>query len=414
MSAQAYLNKSFITRTAVTVGLFLSLLGAGCQPKSSRVYKVVHSLSRTEPQSPYNSEAWISEGKSFRPEQGPPLLERYADAPDRGVEVNIEPANQTGSTYHIGPGDVVQLKIYQLLDLNREEVLLQEVDRRGLIYVPMLNYVPVAGLTCEQVRDELIRRLGQEYIRDPQVDVDVQRYGSKQVMVLGAVRRPGALVLETDCAPLLDVISQAGGISSNAAPDIEILRRAYQQDRYNSSMITNAGWVSNAAGANYSNREIIPISKLFAQSDEQVNPVIYPGDVVKVPNNSEGFIYISGEIEQPGAKMFRRPLNIMQVVAYAGGLKYAAEEKKCKIVRRTPTGGEKTITVNLEKIRNGEQANLLLAQNDTITIPANGFKKFLEELDRIFLRGIRVGADASYNAGYEMGWPTPVGATIKK
>ena len=307
----------------------------------------------------------------------------------------------------MGPGDVVQLKIDQLLDLNKQETLVQEVDRRGLIYVPMLDYVSVAGLTCEQLRQELTQRLGQEFIRQPQVEVAVQRYGSKQIMVLGAVRRPGVLTLETDCAPLLDVISLAGGISNAAAPDIEIFRGAYKPDRYGSNILTPAGGMASPQSVYYDNREIIPISHLFTRAGEQINPLIYPGDVVNVPNLTEGFIYISGEVRQPGAKPFRRPLTIMQAVACAGGLNFAAEEKKCKIVRRTPTGGEKVVTVDLKKISKGEQANLLLAQNDTISIPANGWKKFLEELDRLFIRAVRVGADITYDAGYQMGIPKP-------
>ncbi|MCP4712556.1 MAG: hypothetical protein GY869_28355 [Planctomycetes bacterium] len=127
---------------------------------------------------------------------------------------------------------------------------------------------------------------------------------------------------------------------------------------------------------------------------------------MKVPRESDGYIYISGEVEQPGSKAFRRPLTILQAITCAGGLTFAAEEKECEIVRRTPTGGEQVIMVDLKKIREGKAANILMAQNDTVHLKANGFKKFLEELDRMFLRAVRVGAEVRYDAGGEMGIPS--------
>ena len=398
MGTQTMTNKRFIIWTGVVVVFMLLFLSSGCQQKSSRVYKVAYSQSRGIPGGPNISNEWELQDNMV----APVMVKQVMPA---SHPLNIVEPPRASQGYHIGPGDVVQLKIFQLLDLNRDEVLVQEVDRRGLIYVPMLNYVPVAGLTGEQLRVELIRRLGQEFIRDPQVEVKIQRYGSKQVMVLGMVSHPGALVLDSDSAPLLDVISKAGGIGNGAAPDIEILRGAYQPDRYGSGILTPVGFGSNKTGL-YSSREIVPVSMLFARGAGQLNPMIYPGDIVKVPRESDGYIYISGEVEQPGSKSFRRPLTILQAITCAGGLTFAAEEKNCEIIRRTPTGGEQVITVDLKKIRQGKAANILMAQNDTVILKANGFKKVLEELDRMFLRAVRVGADVRYDAGGEMGIPS--------
>ena len=401
MGTQAMTIKRFILRAVVATGfVVLFLLSGGCQPKSSRVYKVAYSQGRGVPGDPQISNEW-----ELQENWAVSAAERQALPASHSLNI-IEPP-RASQVYHIGPGDVVQLKIFQLLDLNREEVLVQEVDRRGLIYVPLLNYVPAAGLTSEQLRAELVHRLGQEFIRDPQVEVKIQRFGSKEVMVLGAVSRPGSLVLDSDSAPLLDVISQVGGINNSAAPDIEILRGAYQPERYGNGMLTPVGFDSGENG--YNSREIVPVSMLFARGEGQLNPMIYPGDVVKVPHESEGYIYVSGEVEQPGAKSFRRPLTIMQAITCAGGLKFTAEERECQIIRRTATGAEQVLTVDLKKISAGTAANILMAQNDTVVLKANGWKKFLEGLDHLFQRTVRVGADVTYDAGGEMGIPTTTG-----
>ena len=109
----------------------------------------------------------------------------YADAvPVHGVAGTTGTAGPLTAErgYHIGVGDVLEVKVNQLLELNREEKLLLEVDRSGQIYLPLLNHVKVASLTTEQVRRELLRRLGREYIRDPKVDVSIKHYNSKKVM----------------------------------------------------------------------------------------------------------------------------------------------------------------------------------------------------------------------------------------
>ena len=365
----------------------LTLSHGGCQQKPPRVYKVASSSNRG-----YHSEGpnvgQIRNHSNYRT-QTPPL-----------------PTEMAADGYHIGPADVLEIRIYQLLELEKQEVLLPTVDRRGQIYLPLVNHVQAAGLTCEQLRRELIVRLGREFIRDPKVDVGIKEYASKEVLVLGAVGRPGRLALQTDRTTLLNLIGQAGGISSEAAPDIEILRGAYQSDQaHNDRMLTNTSWSDDSLQAGW-NRVVVPVVRLFAETGEQINPFIYPGDVVKVPHRTEGFVYIAGEVKQPGAKEFRRPLNILQAVTCAGGTTKIAQENKCKIVRLTPEGAEKIIVVDLSKIQKGKQPNLLLAQNDTIFIPFNPTKKFFDDLDNMIRRGINAGVDVTYDAGYDMGLPT--------
>jgi polysaccharide biosynthesis/export protein len=310
----------------------------------------------------------------------------------------------TLDTYHIGPGDTLTIKVYQLLEIEKEALLDVPVDPTGQVYLPLLNHVQVAGMTCDQLRRELVSRLGQEFIRDPQVSVSVKTFGSKEVMVLGMVHKPGALPLPADSVTLMDVIGLAGGITGEAAPVIEILRGAYDPA---STMPAGSHdpW-QPARGAHY-RREQVPVVRLFAQDGKKLNPVIYPGDVVRVPADSEGVVYLDGEVRQPGAKNFRRPLNVLQAVSTAGGLTDVAGSKKCKVVRRTTDGDEKVILVDLDKVRQGKQDNLVLARNDTILVPADPVKQFFAGLSRFFRMGVNGGVDMTYDAGADTGMTTP-------
>ena len=305
-----------------------------------------------------------------------------------------------GRGYHIGVGDVLEVKINQLLELDREEKLLLEVDGSGQIYLPLLNHVKVASLTTEQVRQELLQRLSREYIRNPKVDVSIKHYNSKKVMVLGKVRKPGALVLQSDSSTLLDVIARSGGLVKGSGPNIEILRGGYSAGPSN-------GWNRSVQSYNSRDRLVVSVSQLFSEEGAgQINPTIYPGDVIKVRPADEGHVYFSGEVKKPGAKTFRRPLTILQAVSCAGGTTNIAAEGKCKIIRRNESGMEKEIIVDLKEIREGKHVNLLLARNDTIIVPVDPTKKFFDDMDKMFRRGVNAGVSVTYDAATEMGIPT--------
>ncbi len=300
--------------------------------------------------------------------------------------------------YTVGTGDILGIKIYQLLEPGKEATLKTQIDSSGHVYLPLLNKVYVAGMTVGQIQQELVRLLSSQYIRDPKVDVSMDSYSSKKVMVLGQVRKPGAVALQMNHSTLLDVLSDAGGLDVNVAPNIEILRGAYD------TMVSDSTWNGDISGVSSKyRRELVPISMLFAESGQmQVNPVIYPGDVVKVRPGTEGYIYISGEVSRPGAKTFHRPFTVLQAVSTAGGTTWVASDEKCKIIRRTATGVEREIIVDLKKIRTGEHENILLARNDTLLVPANPTRKFFRGLGGFVRTGVRV----TYDAAEDMGIPS--------
>jgi len=379
---------------------------SGCGVKQKRVYKIAPCL----PNSDINQNDGISGQGPYNPSSGPQIENDftknnghndYSESP-AGQQINDEATR----VYHIGPGDVLIVKIYQLLELEKEAVINVEVDRNGQIYVPILQHVRVTGMTIEEVKKELVSRLSENFIRNPKVNVNIQSHGSKIVMLLGKVRQPGPLALQSDAAKLLDVISRGGGISAGAAPDIEILRGAYQSH----SNKTFSPVAASGTGQVYFEREVVPISRLFAEEDDgQINPLIYPGDVIKVHSDRDGYIYMSGEFEQPGAKTFRRPFTILQALSCAGGPTNIAAQDKCRVIRRTPEGREKEIVVDLKKIRKGQEENLILARNDTIVVPVDPWLKFLDDLNNLIRRGVDTGMEVRYDAGAEMGIPSGPG-----
>jgi len=385
----AHMGAQTIVRTKVIAVILLCMLllviNNGCSQNPPRVYKVGYSPgSQGLPGTPGGSyNAVVPSPPGPITTQGP----SYVDA---------MPIGTGEQAYHIGPDDMLEIKIDQLVELEKESVLFCTVDKQGQIYLPVLHHVQVAGLTCNQIRSDLIMRLGRDFIKSPKVDVAIKTYASKAVMVLGSVQKPGELNMEIDSMPLLDVIGMAGGLSTNSAPDIEILRGAYNPGRSGTPEMINTAWNSGSNFGSYQ-REVIPVSLLYAETGEQINPIIYPGDMVRVTTAAEGVIYISGEVLNPGTKVFRRPLNIMQAINSAGDFTNIAKEQKCKIIRRNPDGKETVIDVDLQKVNKGKSPNILLAQNDMVIVPVDQVEKFFDDINNLIKRGVLFGADFTYN-----------------
>src|SRR5262245_48647419 len=124
------------------------------------------------------------------------------------------------SDYPIGPGDVLQISVPAMEELNNYSA---RVSGEGNITLPLIGVVPVAGLTEQQTREEIQRRLQERYMYDSQVSLFVQEYRSRQVAVIGAVNKPGLYNLAGETDTLLDMISQAGGMLDTAAPHILLI-----------------------------------------------------------------------------------------------------------------------------------------------------------------------------------------------
>lgn len=124
------------------------------------------------------------------------------------------------AAYLLGPEDQVKVSVW------KDEQLTQEVVVRpdGMISFPLVGDIPAAGRTVEEVRLELVKRLG-KFIPNPHVSVLATKLHSYKIYVTGRVNKPGEFLVGhyTD---VLQALSLAGGLTPYAAEnDIKIMRR---------------------------------------------------------------------------------------------------------------------------------------------------------------------------------------------
>ena len=124
------------------------------------------------------------------------------------------------SAYLIGPEDILDIQVWKNIELSRTV----PVRPDGKVSLPLVNDIQAAGLTPNQLREELTMRLA-EYVPAPEVAVIVREVHSVKVAVMGAVRIPGRYEVKSP-ATVLELIAQAQGLTDFASRDhIVVIRQ---------------------------------------------------------------------------------------------------------------------------------------------------------------------------------------------
>lgn len=108
--------------------------------------------------------------------------------------------------YVIGPEDVLSVVFWKDADMSAEV----SVRPDGKVSLPLLNDVVAAGLTPDQLREQLAKA-AKKYVEDPTVTVVVRTINSRKVFITGNVQRPGAYAL-TGTMTVLQLIAMSGGV----------------------------------------------------------------------------------------------------------------------------------------------------------------------------------------------------------
>jgi len=122
--------------------------------------------------------------------------------------------------YRIQPGDLLDIKFFYNPALNEQVTVRPD----GLISLQLVNSIGAAGLTPEQLTDQLAKAYG-AHLKDPEVAVIVRTFTSQRVYVDGEVAKPGLLPLAGPTT-VRQAISQAGGfLYTGNTTDVILIRR---------------------------------------------------------------------------------------------------------------------------------------------------------------------------------------------
>jgi protein involved in polysaccharide export with SLBB domain len=166
------------------------------------------------------------------------------------------------------------------------------------------------------------------------------RAEGRNVLVLGAVRAPGAFDYE-NARTLIQAIGKAGGTLPEADTTRIQIRRANQA-------------------------EPILVNLNTIQGDIELQP----GDQINVPFRSmRQFIVVRGGVNRAGLINYAENMTLTQAIEAAGGPKPNAILERVVILRPTERGKQQRITVNLLEVAQGTRADERLLPGDTVEVP---------------------------------------------
>jgi polysaccharide biosynthesis/export protein len=141
--------------------------------------------------------------------------------PAAEAAAKLTSAGTPGSNaYKIGPLDVLDVAVFKVPDLSKTV----QVGEDGTITYPLIGQVNAAGRTAHDLEVDLKQKLGEKYLRSPQINVLVKEYNSQRVTISGAVKTTGVYAIKGRTT-LLQVVAMAGDIDgSTASGDIVIFR----------------------------------------------------------------------------------------------------------------------------------------------------------------------------------------------
>jgi polysaccharide export outer membrane protein len=185
--------------------------------------------------------------------------------------------------YTFGPGDIVRVSIFELL---QEGILFVNdyiVTETGKITVPEAGDIEVAGFTESQLEEEIRHILSPSTLKDPSVTVTLMSSERRRFSILGdGVPGPGRYIIPRSEFRLADALAVAGGISQFNISYIYVSRSVTGKEPISESI-------------NQSINELGQTKQLF-ESEEQMLKTIAPSVKVEGTTQKQELLMTASEM----------------------------------------------------------------------------------------------------------------------
>ena len=304
----------------------------------------------------------------------------------------------------IGPGDVIEVTVAHVPELNKYKI---RVSQDNTIDVPLAGIVPVGGLTEEDLRQVLYQRL-EKPVKDPQVEVFVDQYYSREVAVVGMVQKPGLYSITSRSDTILDMVDRAGGMTNDASSRLLSIPASAASNAQRLALAKALAQPSGQTAARVepvSAKESLPKREL-AEGPDRIDPVptasdppdspapgatrlvsllgasdpidvdltsaaregkldipVRPGDTIIVP--AAGEVMVDGWVANPGAFRIVPGMTALSAVSAAGGALFS---QTAEVLRTSPDGSRRSLVADLAKVKSGEEADIPVQAGDVVFV----------------------------------------------
>lgn len=246
-------------------------------------------------------------------------------------------ATKDDTSYILRPNDTISLAVYQEPDLSVRVRIL----KTGEASFPLIGSVEVGGLSVAAATAKIRDLYAKDYLVDPKMNLTVDEYATEFISVIGAVKAPGQIPMPVSGhLDLASALATVGGVAENGDTNsIQLVRASGLTSSYSMDAIQGAsGRVQLAPG----DRIIVNQSAFVGKT-----------------------ITVLGQVGKPGPVPFplKGKLDLVNAIAFAGGLTELANPKKVTINRK----GRVSI-VDFKTISQRGDQPYLLQPDDVITV----------------------------------------------
>lgn len=292
-------------------------------------------------------------------------LKNQPQAPPPAAAPNSSTAPSPNPALELGAGDLVEVSVYGVPELSTKA----RIGTNGDLYLPLIDYVHVAGLTVDEAQSVIEKRLlDGGFVKNPHVSIFVDDYASQGASLLGEVMKPGVYPV-LGGQRLFDLLSLAGGLTEKAGDSVTITHR------------------------NQSNNPVtVPLARNVAEVPDS-NIRILPGDTIVV--RRADIVYVVGDVQHPtGILMDRGHLTVLQAIALAGGTTGTSKLNGTRLIHKNPNGMTET-KVPLKKVLQAKVADIQMKPDDILFVPSSAFKSALHTDASIAIQATSLGLVAA-------------------
>ena len=231
--------------------------------------------------------------------------------------------------------------------------------------MPLIKEEILAACQTEAQLETKITELLKEYIREPQVTVQIKEYQSEPVAVLGAVRAPSRFQLQRRVR-LLELLTFVNGPADNAGRTIQVVHTGPRmtcdcrlpREIRNRSLVQLILTNSPTLCAARTSRILTCSRATLFRSRSRIRFMLSATWC--------GLLSIA----------LTEPMTVSRAMAMAGGTALDTKKNAIHLIRQTPgTTEKKEIVIDLDAINRHKAEDVVLVANDIIEVPGFGRKE---------------------------------------
>ena len=276
-----------------------------------------------------------------------PKFEDIVKKKDKNINELIE---KNKYYYSIGPGDVINISITDIDDIDGSYT----ISPTGDVTIPYVGQVVVNDKTKEEAQ-EFINNVLKGFYQEPETIVKIEQYNSAYVYITGAINRPLSILLSEQPLKILDALIKAGYVKDQKTyMKTALLRRnnkVYEIDLY----------------------------ELLNRNNTNLDIYLRKDDVLHVSEADTDQAFAFGEFTTSGPISVYKDLTLTELLATKGINKATAKTKNIYVLRENTT---KFLYIDIFSINLNNPAAFIAANNfyilpdDIVFIPSTKLVKW--------------------------------------